>query len=159
VTHRPARIVPLALALAGAATLAGCLKVDKDADAAARGFNDEVRNGTPLTGDTHVGPQLNGPDAAPMLAKFRAAIPTSAPTSAKNTGFSSNTDNTGTTLSLTYELDFPGGRVVTVTDALQKPSGQTAWTIVGFKGEPSGPSSEISAGSLPPASSGNSTAD
>lgn len=155
--HR--RILPLAVALAAAVALAGCLKIDKEADAASRAFNDEVRTGAPLTGDPHVGPQLTGPDAAGALAQFRQALPAAAPTAVRNTGFAFNTDNTGTTLSLTYEYDFPGGRTVRVTDVLQKPSGQSAWTIVGFKGVTSGPSSAISAGMPPPATSGSSTSD
>jgi hypothetical protein len=151
VAHRTVRTIITALALAGAGGLGAC-SIDKEADAAARQFNDEVRTGANLAGDPHVGPQLTAADAAAALAAFHAALPTDAPSAVKNTGFSFNSDNTGATYSLTYEYDFAGGRQVMMTDTMQKLTGQTTWTIIGFKGEPGGGAPTDTAGAPPPSS-------
>ena len=143
-----ARILISALAVAGAGALAAC-SVDKQADQTARTFNDELRSGT-ASADTHLGAPLQTPDAQAAIAQYHASLPTDAPTAVKNTGFNFNTDNTGAQMSLTYEYDFNGGRVINITDVLTKPTGQTTWSVIGFKVEPTGGAADA-AGAPPPA--------
>ena len=131
--HRKVLLTALAV-IASAGALAAC-SVDKEADAAARKFNDELRAGT--TGsDPAVGPQLQTPDAQNLIAAFHAQSPTDAPTAVTNTGFNFNSENGNTQMQLTYKYDFSGGRTMVIDDVLQKNSGQTTWQVVGFKLEP-----------------------
>jgi hypothetical protein len=154
VAHRKVLITALAIAAVGA--LAAC-SVDKEADAASRKFNDELRAGT-TAGDPAVGAPLQAADAQAAIAQFHATLPADAPTAVKNTGFNFNTENGNTQMSLTYEYDFAGGKVINITDVLAKNSGQTAWSVIGFRVEPAGGGATENAGAPPPATNGSADA-
>jgi hypothetical protein len=138
-------------ALAAALALGACSLpvMDKQSDAVARAFFDEVRTGADLSHDSHVGPSLQTPAAAADLAQIRAQLPAGPPTKVNNTGFSYNSDMaTGATARLSHQYVY-GARLVTIQTFLRKPPGATIWFVVGLEADIGGTQPAIVVGAEP----------
>ncbi len=148
------RPVGIGLTVAGLALgVFGCsLPVaDKQSDAIAHAFYDEVRSGADLSRDAHVDALLESPESAGALARFRAGIPAGAPTSFRNAGWNySSKGGEGSVGQLRHEYHY-GDKTISVLTVLRKPEGGSAWTIVGFRGEASDSPSVVTVGYIPPA--------
>jgi hypothetical protein len=143
----PRLILPL-LALA---SLAACALpvADKQSDADARAFYDELRTGADLSKDANLDPTLKAAAAALAPADVRAQIPATAATKVNVTGWnyaSSSGDGSKATLSHDYVY---AGRTVHVMTGLHKYPGQTVWTIVGFRAIADGAAQPILLGTMP----------
>ncbi len=139
------------LALLAVVALVACAlpTPDKESDAAARGFFDEVRTGADLSRDPHVDASLLTPDAAASIAQIRAALPAGAPTGVSNSGWSYNSSAaTGARAQLSHAYKF-GARSITIQTVLAKPPGGTLWRIVGVEADLGGAAAPIVAGAAP----------
>jgi hypothetical protein len=127
--------------------------VDKESDAAARTFFDEVRTGADLTHDAHVDASLETPIAAEGFARIRSLLPPGAPTKVSNTGFNFNSSTgTGSTARLSHQYAF-GARNITIQTFMKKPPGGTNWLIYAVEADLGGAQPAIVVGTEPPASS------
>jgi hypothetical protein len=138
-------------ALAVAALSACSLPVvDKQSDAIARAFFDEVRTGADLTRDSHVDPLLETPTAAAAFAQIRSLLPPGAPTKVNNTGFNFNSSSgTGANARLSHQYVY-GERSITIQTVLKKPPGGTVWFVVGMEADLGGTQPAIIVGAPAP---------
>ena len=146
-------IAPVLLVLA----LAACNlpAADKESDADARGFYDELRTGADLSRDPHLDPAFRAAAAALSPADVKAQIPAGAPTKVNVTGWSyDSTAGAGSKATLSHDYVY-AGRTVHVMTGLHKYPGQTAWTIVGFRAIADGAAQPILIGTMPETSSNN----
>jgi hypothetical protein len=142
-----ATIVSLAAGLAAAAC--SLPVADKESDAIARTFFDEVRTGADLSRDAHVDPTLATPSAAAGLAQIRSLLPPGAPTKVNNTGFNFSSDTaTGSTARLSHQYVF-GARSITMQTFLRKPPGATTWFVVAAEADLGGTQPPIVVGVEP----------
>jgi hypothetical protein len=123
--------------------------VDKEGDAIARAFFDEVRTGADLTRDAHVDPSLETPAAAASFARIRGLLPPGAPTKVNNTGFSFNSSGgTGSNARLSHQYVY-GDRSITIQTVMKKPPGGTVWFVVGMEADLGGTQPAVVVGAPP----------
>ncbi|HVN02050.1 MAG TPA: hypothetical protein VMT68_17755 [Caulobacteraceae bacterium] len=123
---------------------------DKQSDAVARAFYDELRAGADLTRDPHLDPALKPAAAALSPADVRAQIPSGPPTKVNVTGWNYNTSSgEGSNARLSHDYVY-AGRTVHVMTGLRKYPGQADWTIVGFRAIADGAAQPILLGTMPP---------
>jgi hypothetical protein len=147
------KLAAIALALGLALGACSLPVVDKESDAVARTFFDEVRTGADLSRDAHVDPSLQTPIAAEGFARIRGLLPPGAPTKVNSTGFSFNTDTaSGGTARLSHRYVY-GAKTITIQTFLRKPPGATIWFVVGIEADLGGTQPAIVVGAEPSANS------
>ena len=150
----PRRLIGSLLA---ALALAGCsLPVaDKESDADARAFYDELRAGADLTRDTHLDPSLRAAAAALSPADVKAQLPAGAPTKVNVTGWNyASSAGAGSVATLSHDYVYAGGKTVHVMVGLHKYPGQATWAIVGFRAIADGAAQPLLLGEMPRVGSG-----